>query len=137
MENEHDNATTPNPYRTEKDTNDKPKISSRGGPRPGSGRKPGSKNKINKATVQTVLEKLYDKTGQVYEDILLEDFIRARASNEQLAFKYHTLLTAKLMPDLSKVEVVDGESEREEKELAFREALESLLKQSDQDTPLH
>lgn len=86
----------------EKDTREK---SNRGGAREGAGRPPGSKNKVNKATIQTVIDKLYDRTGQCYEDLLLEDFLRARVSNEALAHKYHSLLANKLMPDLNSIEV--------------------------------
>lgn len=102
--------------------------SKRGGRREGSGRPAGSKNKINKATITTVLEKLYDRTGQVYEDLLLEDFLAARKSNDALAHKYHTLLAGKLMPDLNAVEVQDNTEAVEAKQAAFAAALATLQK---------
>lgn len=108
---------------SEKDTKEK---SNRGGAREGSGRKPGSKNKISKATVMTVLEKLYDQTGQVYEDLLIEDFIKARANNDVLAHKYHALLSNKLMPDLNSMEVTGVEELLDQKKAAFSEALKEL-----------
>lgn len=104
----------------------KPK-SNRGGHRPGAGRPPGSKNKINTATTETVLEMLYDKTGRVYEDLLLEDFLKARATNDALAHKYHHLLASKLMPDLNRVEINDSEDTVAAKAQAFKEALAKLV----------
>lgn len=110
---------------SEKDINSKPK-SNRGGARPGSGRKPGSRNKINRATVETVLEKLYDRTGRVYEDLLLEDFLKARDSNDALAHKYHALLANKFMPDLHGVEVTSNEDDIAAKQAAFAEAIAQI-----------
>jgi hypothetical protein len=100
--------------------------SNRGGHRPGAGRPPGSKNKINTATTETVLEMLYDKTGRVYEDLLLEDFLKARATNDALAHKYHHLLASKLMPDLNRIEINESEDSVAAKALAFQEALRKL-----------
>ena len=107
----------------EKDTKEKSK---RGGARENAGRKPGSRNKISKATTETVLELLYDKTGQVYEELLLEDFLKARQSNDALAHKYHHLLASKLMPDLNRIQVDEGSDAIEAKKLAFAEALGKL-----------
>ena len=107
----------------EKDTKEKSK---RGGARANAGRKPGSRNKLDTATTQTVLELLYDKTGQVYEELLLEDFLRARQSNDALAHKYHHLLASKLMPDLNRVEISNSTDEVDAKALAFQEALAKL-----------
>ena len=81
---------------------------------------------MNKATVQTVLDLLYNKTGQVYEDLLLEDFLAARTSNPGLAMKYHTLLANKLMPDLNSVEIINTEEEVDARSQAFAEALAAL-----------
>jgi len=108
------------------DSSIKPK-SNRGGHRPGAGRPLGSKNKINTATTETVLEMLYDKTGRVYEDLLLEDFLKARQTNDGLAHKYHSLLANKLMPDLNRIEVTDTEDGVAAKALAFQEALAKLV----------
>ena len=100
--------------------------SNRGGAREGAGRPAGAKNKINKATIQTVIDKLYDRTGQCYEDLLLEDFLKARNSNDALAHKYHALLANKLMPDLNSVEVTDNEDAIESKKQAFVDALSAM-----------
>ena len=107
---------------SEKDTNQK---SNRGGARENSGRKAGSKNKISKATAMTVLEKLYDKTGMVYEDLLIDDFIQARIGDPALAHRYHQLLANKLMPDLNAIEI-DETSTVESRQAAFLKALETI-----------
>lgn len=104
----------------------KPK-SNRGGARAGAGRPAGSKNKINTATTETVLEMLYDKTGRVYEDLLLEDFLKARQTNDGLAHKYHSLLASKLMPDLNRIEVTESQDAVTAKAAAFQEALAKLV----------
>ena len=97
-----------------------------GGRREGAGRPAGSKNKVNKATIQTVIDKLYDRTGQCYEDLLLEDFLQARKDNAALAHKYHSLLANKLMPDLSAVEIDNTEDALTAKLQVFLEVLAKL-----------
>ena len=106
------------------------KSSTRGGAREGAGRPAGGKNKINKATIQTVLDKLYDRTGYCYEDLLIDDFLKARENNDALAHKYHMILANKLMPDLASIEVSDTESQVEEKRQAFADALSQLARVS-------
>jgi hypothetical protein len=111
---------------TGKNIKKKVKISSRGGARPNSGRPAGSKNKINKATIQTVIDTLYDKTGRVYEDLLIEDFLKARMTSESLTLKYHYLLASKLMPNLSEVTVEEIGDQVDAKRAAFAEAIRAL-----------
>lgn len=113
---------------SEKDNKTKSK---RGGAREGAGRPAGSKNKVSKATVQTVLDLLYDKTGRVYEDLLLEDFLQARANNQNLAMKYHALLSNKLMPDLNSIELTNVEQDIDVKAQAFAEALAAITQNKD------
>jgi len=108
---------------SDKEINEK---SNRGGYREGAGRPPGAKNKVNKATIQTVIDKLYDRTGQCYEDLLLEDFLQARVENSALAHKYHSLLANKLMPDLNAVELTDSEDTITAKQRAFAEAIAQI-----------
>jgi hypothetical protein len=113
---------------SEKDNKTK---SNRGGARDGAGRPAGSKNKVSKATVQTVLDLLYDKTGRVYEDLLLEDFLQARVNNSNLAMKYHALLSNKLMPDLNSIELTNTELDVDLKAQAFADALAALTQTRD------
>lgn len=100
--------------------------SNRGGARPGAGRPIGSKNKISTATTETVLDMLYHKTGRVYEDLLLEDFLKARATNDSLAHKYHSLLANKLMPDLNRIELTQDEDTVTAKRATFAAALAAI-----------
>ncbi len=110
---------------SEKDKDEKPKKG-RGGPRANSGRPLGSKNKISLATSQTVVEMLYNRTGRVYEDILIEDFLQARATNPGLTHRYHVLLSNKLMPDLQALEVTDAQDQIELRRQAFIDALTAM-----------
>ena len=104
---------------------EKKKISSRGGARPNSGRKKGSKDNI---TIGSLLETIYSKSnGQNYEEILVTDFLQARNNNDmQLMLKYHNLILNKLMNTMAKVEVVESEDAVEAKQRAFAEALAKI-----------
>lgn len=98
--------------------------SNRGGFREGAGRPAGSKNKISKASAQTVVDILYDKTGQIYEELLVEDFLASRFNGDaQLSHKYHTLLASKLMPTLNDLVVEHTGDDLDQKRTAFLEAL--------------
>lgn len=109
---------------------EKPVTTGRGGAREGAGRPAGSKNKISKASAQTVAELLYDKTGKVYEELLVEDFLQSRfAGDTQLSHKYHTLLSSKLLPTLNEVTVEEIGDQVEGKQQAFLDAI-MALKQS-------
>jgi hypothetical protein len=103
----------------------KVKISSRGGARPGAGRKPGSKDNV---TIKHLLEVLEQKSGgQRYEELLVDDFLTARLNNDtQLMLKYHNLLGNKLFATLNSVEVVESEDAVDAKQKAFQEALAKL-----------
>jgi len=115
--------------------NTQEKKSNWGGARPGCGRKKGSKNHIS---VADLLASLESKTGgQRYEDILIDDFITARADgNKDTILKYHTLILNKVMNTLARVEVEDSADAVEAKKLAFAEALSKLagIKAEEQDT---
>jgi len=103
----------------------KKKISSRGGYRPGAGRKPGSKDNV---TIKHLLAVLDQKSGgQSYEELLVEDFLSARLANDTaLMLKYHNLLGNKLFATLNSIEVADSADAVEAKKLAFAEALGKL-----------
>lgn len=104
----------------------KPNPTKNGGARPGAGRPAGSKSKLNLAKAQTLVDLMYDRTGKVYEEILLEDFMNARQNDRNLTHKYHALLANKLMPDLSHIEINDATENLEAKEKAFSDALVAL-----------
>ena len=93
----------------------------RGGRREGAGRKAGSKSKL---TIESLLEKIETKHGQPYEELLIEDFMKARlTSDNQLIIKYHNLILNKVLHNLNKVEVNEGEDQIQAKQQAFAEAL--------------
>ena len=115
---------------SEKDIKEK---SNRGGAREGAGRPAGSKNKISKASAQTVAEILYDKTGMIYEELLVEDFLASRLQGDtQLSHKYHNLLASKLMPTLNEVAVEEVGDMVEGKQQAFLAALTALKQSNDE-----
>jgi hypothetical protein len=109
----------------------KEKKSTRGGARPGCGRKKGSKNHVS---IDDLLTSLEVRTGgQRYEELLVEDFISARQEGDKnIVLKYHNLILNKVMNTLAKIEVTDSQDAIEAKQLAFAEALSKLtgVKQS-------
>ena len=102
----------------------KPVVSSRGGARKNAGRPKGSSEKV---TVKHLLETLYQKTGQSYEEILMEDFLQARMNNDgHLVNKYHNLLGNKLFSTLNTIEVTDSQESVDAKKAAFADALAAM-----------
>ena len=104
---------------------EKPVRKGRGGYRPGSGRKKGSTERI---TIDGLLETLKTQAkGRKYEDLLVEDFLKARTNGDsQLTIKYHNLILNKVMSTLNTVEVADSADSVEMKQQAFAEALAKL-----------
>jgi len=101
----------------------KPKVSTRGGARKGAGRPKGSTDKV---TVQGLLTALEVKSNQSYEEILIEDFLQARDTDRALAYKYHNLLTNKLLATLNTLEVTGSEDAVAQKQAAFAEAIAQI-----------
>jgi hypothetical protein len=96
-----------------------------GGARPGAGRKPGSKSHI---TIEGLLNQVQAQSnGQDYEQLLIQDFLNARYSDDkQLLLKYHNLILNKVMNSLAKIEVTDSADAVETKKQAFADALAKL-----------
>ena len=101
----------------------RPKVSSRGGARPGSGRKKGSGNTV---TIAELLAAIDHSAGQPYVELLAEDFTRARTNDLHLAQKYHSLILNKVSATLTAVEVTDSQEAIEDKRQAFADALAAL-----------
>ena len=102
-----------------------PSRSRRGGVRPGAGRPPGTSNKI---TVQGLLDEIRQRSGgQDYTELLVEDFLEARLNQDrQLAHKYHTLISGKVLAERLDIEVNDtGEMVQARRE-AFAAALAAV-----------
>jgi len=102
----------------------KPAVS-HGGARKGSGRPKGVGESV---TIRGLLETLEKKSnGQNYEEILVEDFLKARqAGDTQLTVKYHNLILNKVMVHMAKIEVTESQDQVEAKQLAFAEALAKM-----------
>jgi hypothetical protein len=103
---------------------EKPKRK-KGGAQPGAGRPKGSKNAV---TIENLLQQVYAKNnGKNYEELLVEDFMEARANRDtQLMLKYHSLILNKVMHNLNKIEIKDDKDAIEAKKQAFAEALAKL-----------
>lgn len=108
----------------EKKTSSKEKKQ-HGGARPGAGRPKGTRGEI---TIKNLMEQVYKQAnGREYEELLIEDFMTARANNDtQLMLKYHNLILNKVMSTLAKVEVNDSTDAVEAKKAAFAAALAKL-----------
>lgn len=100
-------------------------LKKQGGARPGAGRPKGSTEQV---TIGGLLGALQAQSnGKNYEEILVEDFLKARTSGDtQLTVKYHHLILNKVMNSLAKIEVTDSQDQLEMKQQAFAEALAKL-----------
>ena len=100
-----------------------------GGARPGSGRPKGSRDRVS---IANLLDALDAKSGQSYEEILIEDFLNARAGGDTaLVQKYHHLISNKVMNSLAAVEVTDPTGQVEARQAAFIAALEQVVARSE------
>lgn len=93
-----------------------------GGARAGAGRPKGRKNNIS---IGDLLDQIKQQSkNREYEEILVEDFLRAREINDtQLMLKYHNLILNKVMNNLARIEITDSAEAVEAKKTAFAEAL--------------
>ena len=103
------------------------KPSAHGGARAGAGRPKGSTNAV---TVQGLLGAIDTAAGRPYIELLAEDFAQARATDRNLAQKYHHLIMSKVAATLAAVEVTDSEDAVEAKRAAFADALTALTQVS-------
>ena len=97
----------------------------RGGAKPGAGRPKGSTEQVTIGGLLATLKA--QANGKNYEELLIEDFLKARNNNDsQLTVKYHNLILNKVMNTIAKIEVTDSQDQIEAKKLAFAEALAKL-----------
>lgn len=102
----------------------KPKISSRGGARPNSGRPKGSTNKI---TMDNLLSSLDARLGMPYSDQIASNYASALNREDWGNVKdYDRLFVGKLVADKLEVESINNEDVLEAKKLAFAEAIAKL-----------
>lgn len=115
---------------TEKDPN-KPKISSRGGARPNSGRPAGSTNKIS---AQAIIDSLETHLGVPYADQLALNYLDALAQNDRtLRASYDRLFLSKIVADKVEIGVDDSVNALAQKQAIFAEALRQIAtKQEEQ-----
>jgi hypothetical protein len=100
-------------------------LKGKGGARKGAGRPKGSTEQVTIGGLLTALKE--QANGRNYEDILVEDFLKARTTGDtNLTVKYHNLILNKVMNTIAKIEVTDSQEQIEAKQLAFAEALAKL-----------
>jgi hypothetical protein len=116
-------------------TDESPYKGTRGGYRANAGRKKGSRDQVS---IRSLLETIDTQTGgRDYEELLVEDFIRARdEGDKQTTLKYHNLILNKVMNSLAKIEVTDSADAVAAKQVAFAEALRKLTGISQTINPL-
>jgi hypothetical protein len=100
-------------------------INAKGGYRANAGRPKGSKDNV---TIKHLLENIYKQTsGKDYEELLIEDFLQARAQDDkQTVIKYHNLILNKVMNTLTKIEINEPADVIAAKQQAFADALSKL-----------
>ena len=116
---------------TEKESNqNKVKISSRGGARPGAGRPKGSGNKI---TAQDLLETAEAKLGKPFVESLIEGYQESVVNhNHKIRVMYEKMIMDKVIADRQQLEITESDDVVEAKRQAFAAAL-ARITQGDRD----
>ena len=100
------------------------KISSRGGARPGSGRKPGTTNKISATQILASIE---TETGLEFGTLLAQGYAESIQSNDRATrLKYEQMILNKVVAEKVEVDVGESETALERKQQAFQEVLRKL-----------
>ena len=101
------------------------KSPSRGGARKGAGRPRGSTNKV---TATDLLQEIERQAGGLsYQEILVEDFLRARVQDDKnLAQRYHHLISGKVLADRLEIDVNEEEDTVTAKRAVFAAALAAM-----------
>ena len=96
-----------------------------GGARPGSGRPKGSTARVS---AQALLDTIEKRSGGLdYTELLVEDFLRARVQDDKnLAHKYHTLISNKVLADRLDIEVSEDEDTVTARRATFAAALAAI-----------
>jgi len=115
--------------------NNKQKISSRGGARVGGGRPKGSTNKIS---IKSLLEAIERETGDSLENLLAQGYAEAiQSQNNTLRQHYEKLFMNKVVADQVDINIGQTEDVIRAKEMAFKEALESMVGKDIPKPPVH
>lgn len=100
------------------------KISSRGGYRPGSGRKPGTTNKIS---AQSLLEAIEVHSGERFEDLLAQGYYESVINRDkQTRIQYEKMFLGKVVADRVSMDVTENAELLEAKKTAFADAIAKL-----------
>jgi hypothetical protein len=104
--------------------NNKQKISSRGGARPGGGRPKGSANKIS---ITALLNSIETECGLAFELLLAQGYSESiETRNHLVRIKYEQMFLNKLVADRQEIEVINSEDTVTNKETAFLKAIELI-----------
>lgn len=108
-------------------------ASGRGGAREGAGRKPGQ---VSKITGQSILNAVFARTGEKFEDLLAEGYAEAIENRDKITrMQYEKLFLSKVVSDRVDIDVSRlAEITDDQLKIAIRLALEEKQKQ-DQDQP--
>jgi len=100
------------------------RISSRGGARPGAGRKPGGSNKLK---LEDLLKDIELHTNMTFSQRIATNYHEAILRGDHAGVRdYDKILLGKLVADKQEVEVTNTESAVESKREAFSDALRTL-----------
>jgi len=102
----------------------KNKISSRGGYRPGSGRKAGTTNKIS---AQSLLAAIEQTTGDSLENLLAQGYHDSIiGSDKQTRLQYEKMFLGKVVADKVSMDINENQDNIEAKQAAFAEAIAQI-----------
>ena len=100
------------------------KISSRGGARPGSGRKPGTTNKIS---AQSLLAAIENTAGDSLENLLAQGYYDSIVSSDkQTRLQYKKMFLGKVVADKVSMDITENQHNIEAKQAAFAEAIAQI-----------
>ena len=100
------------------------KAPTRGGARPGAGRKKGSSPRF---TIEELMSTFETKAGISFSEQVMDNYINAVQRSDWTGVRdYDKMLLAKLVADKSEVEVTDSEDTVAAKAAAFQAALSNL-----------
>jgi len=107
------------------------KAPTRGGARPGSGRKPGSTTKI---TVESLMTQIELQAGKSYAEVLAHNYVGAISRSDWNGVRdYDKAFMNKLIAEKLEVDVNQSEDQVAAKQAAFAEAIRQITSISTKD----
>lgn len=105
------------------------KAPSRGGARPGAGRKKGSSPRY---TIEDLMTTFENRAGLTFAEQVMENYISALSRSDWTGVRdYDKILLSKLVADKQEIEVVESQDQVDAKQTAFQEALAKLAALND------